>query len=116
MKKSKQASKATSKGKTKSKSAPRVKFKLKATKGIARKSAAKGKAKTGYNPQTGALTGREVSAQVRLDKLTERYEAEGLSRPEARARAVPKCASTTRAIGVKARACTDNSGSVIARY
>jgi hypothetical protein len=76
MKKAKRASK--------SKSAARVKFKFKATKGIARKKAS---ARKSYNPQTGALTGREVSAQVRLDKLTERYEAEGLSRPEARARA-----------------------------
>ena len=53
----------------------------------ARKSAAKSKARKGYNPQTGALTGREVSAQARLEKLTEHYEAEGLSRPEARSRA-----------------------------
>src|SRR4029077_2206334 len=62
----------------------KAQFKFKSTKRVARKSAAKSKAKKGYNIPS--LTGREVSAQARLEKLTEQYEAEGLSRPEARSR------------------------------
>jgi len=46
-----------------------------------------GQEEKGYNPHTGRLTGRAVGAQERLDKLAERYVAEGMSLAEARARA-----------------------------
>jgi len=55
----------------------------KAKRPIARKSAAG----HGYNPHTGKPTGRAIGAQERLEKLAAKYEAEGLSAPEARARA-----------------------------
>jgi hypothetical protein len=40
--------------------------------------------KRAYSQQTGKLTGREVSAQARLEKLTAKYVAEGMSASEAR--------------------------------
>jgi len=48
------------------------------------KSAKKGRA---YDIHTGKPTGREVSAMQRLEKLTEKYVAEGMSLAEARQRA-----------------------------
>ena len=45
------------------------------------------KCKKAYNPQTGRLTGRAVGAQERLEKLTAKYMAEGMSASDARNRA-----------------------------
>src|SRR4051812_10899160 len=64
------------------------KDKVKTTKGVARKAGTKARSKADYNPQTGALTGRAVGAQARRELLIADFEAEGLSRPEAKARAL----------------------------
>ena len=56
-----------------------------AVKTTAPKHKAKGSAK--YNPQIGKLTGREAGAQMRLEELTEKYQADGMSAQEARQRA-----------------------------
>ena len=53
------------------------------------KSAKKGVRKTrpGYDISTGKPTGRDASAMQRLEMLTEKYVAEGMSLTEARAKA-----------------------------
>jgi len=51
------------------------------------KKAAPRKAKRGYNIHAGKATGREVQAMHRLQVLTERYIAEGLTPADARTRA-----------------------------
>jgi hypothetical protein len=56
----------------------------KSAKRSAKKSAPKAKR---YNPQTGKPTGRTIGALERLDKLTAKYVAEGMSAPEAKAKA-----------------------------
>jgi hypothetical protein len=66
----------------------KVRSRVKTTKGVARKAGTKARSKTDYNPQTGALTGRAVGAQARRELLIADFEAEGLSRPEAKARAL----------------------------
>jgi hypothetical protein len=53
---------------------------------MAKASAAK-KARPAYDIHTGKPTGREVSAVQRLEKLTEKFVAEGMSLAEARAKA-----------------------------
>jgi hypothetical protein len=40
-----------------------------------------------YNHNTGKLSGREVKAQKRLEMLTAKYQADGVSEDEARERA-----------------------------
>jgi hypothetical protein len=58
------------------------------TKTIARKSAArKAKAARPYDIHTGQPTGREVQAMQRLQTLTDRFIAEGLTPADARTRA-----------------------------
>jgi hypothetical protein len=56
---------------------------------IAKKSKPKAKAsaRPGYDIHTGKPTGRDASAMQRLEKLTEKYVAEGMSLAEARAKA-----------------------------
>jgi hypothetical protein len=55
---------------------------------IAKKRSMAKKAKSKrYNPQTGRPTGRAIGAQERLEKLAAKYEAEGMSAPDARNRA-----------------------------
>jgi hypothetical protein len=61
---------------------------------IAKKSAAK-KSRP-YDIHTGKPTGREVSAMQRLEKLTEKYVAEGMSLAEARNRAKAEMRSNPR--------------------
>jgi hypothetical protein len=53
---------------------------------VAKKSAAR-KARSAYDIHTGKPTGRDASAMQRLEKLTEKYVAEGMSLAEARAKA-----------------------------
>ena len=53
---------------------------------MAKAGAAK-KARPGYDIHTGKPTGRDASAMQRLEKLTEKYVAEGMSLAEARAKA-----------------------------
>ena len=74
--------------KTKGASKDKGTSKVKTTKCVARKTGTKARSKTDYNPQTGALTGRAVGAQARRELLIADFEAEGLSRPEAKARAL----------------------------
>jgi hypothetical protein len=54
---------------------------------IAARKAAPRKAKRGYDIHTGQPTGREVQAMHRLQVLTERYIAQGLTPADARTRA-----------------------------
>jgi hypothetical protein len=54
---------------------------------IAAKKSAPRKMKRGYDIHTGQPTGREVQAMHRLQKLEERYIAEGLTPADARTRA-----------------------------
>ena len=49
------------------------------------------KMKRGYDIQAGKPTGREVQAMQRLQSLTERYIAEGLTPADARTRAKESC-------------------------
>jgi hypothetical protein len=53
---------------------------------MAKASAAK-KSRPGYDIHTGKPTGRDASAMQRLEKLTEKYVAEGMSLAEARTKA-----------------------------
>ena len=59
---------------------------VKRKKMIVKKSAAR-KSRPGYDIHTGKPTGRDASAMQRLEKLTEKYVAEGMSLAEARQRA-----------------------------
>jgi hypothetical protein len=55
---------------------------------IAKKSKPKARAsRPGYDIHTGKPTGRDASAMQRLEKLTEKYVAEGMSLAEARNKA-----------------------------
>jgi hypothetical protein len=60
------------------------------------KKAAPRKAKRGYDIHTGQPTGREVQAMHRLQVLTERYIAEGLTPADARTRAREELRSNLR--------------------
>jgi hypothetical protein len=51
------------------------------------KKASRPKVRAGYDISTGKPTGRDASAMGRLEKLTEKYVAEGMSLAEARAKA-----------------------------
>jgi hypothetical protein len=64
----------------------RVVVRRKTTKVVAKKTA-KAAPKRGYDIHTGRPTGRETSAMQRLERLTEKYVAEGMSLAEARNRA-----------------------------
>jgi len=76
-----------------------IKGKKKAT--VKRKTAPKRRAKAApkgraYDIHSGKPTGREVSAMQRLEKLTEKYVAEGMSLAEARNRAKAEMRSNPR--------------------
>jgi hypothetical protein len=63
------------------------KSKKSAARKVKRRSAAKKTAPRSYDIHTGKPTGREVQAMHRLQVLTERYIAEGLTPADARTRA-----------------------------
>jgi hypothetical protein len=70
--------------KRKSKKSAARKVKSRAKRRIAAKKSAP---RRGYNIHTGRPTGREIQAMHRLQKLEERYIAEGLTPADARTRA-----------------------------
>jgi hypothetical protein len=73
--------------KRKSKSVARKSVVRKVKRRSSAKKAAPRKAKRSYDIHTGQPTGREVQAMHRLQVLTERYIAEGLTPADARTRA-----------------------------
>jgi hypothetical protein len=52
--------------------------------------------KTGAKQQSGRLRGREVGAQIRVEKLAAEYVAQGASPDEARARARQELRANSR--------------------
>jgi hypothetical protein len=55
--------------------------------------------KTAAKQQSGRLSGREVGAQIRVEKLAAEYVAQGASPDEARHGPVRNCAPTREKIG-----------------
>jgi hypothetical protein len=59
------------------------------------KSARKTKVRS-YNPQIGQITGRELQALQRLDTITKKYQAEGMSVQDARPRVLDELRNNPR--------------------
>jgi hypothetical protein len=79
----------------KRKAKAKVKRTVKRRRKMGKASVAK-KSRPGYDIHTGKPTGRDASAMQRLEKLTEKYVAEGMSLAEARNRAKAEMRSNPR--------------------